>query len=48
MPAFRKKVQFDVLLSEKESIEMGLKDLSDDMDKLEKILATVTSKEVNE
>lgn len=44
----QKKSQFDVLLSEKESIEMGLKDLSDDMDKLEKILATVTSKEVNE
>lgn len=44
----QKKNQFDVLLSEKESIEMGLKDLSDDMDKLEKILATVTSKEVNE
>ncbi|EBW5022209.1 DNA phosphorothioation system sulfurtransferase DndC, partial [Salmonella enterica subsp. enterica serovar Livingstone] len=42
----QKKSQFDVLLSEKESIEMGLKDLSDDMDKLEKILATVTSKEV--
>lgn len=44
----QKKSQFDVLLSEKESIEMGLKNLSDDMDKLEKILATVTSKEVNE
>ncbi|HAU6934364.1 TPA: DNA phosphorothioation system sulfurtransferase DndC [Salmonella enterica subsp. enterica serovar Ohio] len=44
----QKKSQFDVLLSEKESIEMELKDLSDDMDKLEKILATVTSKEVNE
>jgi DNA sulfur modification protein DndC len=44
----QKKSQFDVLLNEKESIEMGLKDLSDDMDKLEKILATVTSKEVNE
>ncbi|ECE1533897.1 DNA phosphorothioation system sulfurtransferase DndC [Salmonella enterica] len=44
----QKKSQFDVLLSEKETIEMGLKELSDDINKLEQILATVASKEVDE
>lgn len=44
----QKKNQFDVLLSEKETIEIGLKELNNDIEKLEKVLATVTSKEVGE
>lgn len=44
----QKKNQFDVLLSEKENIENSLKELSNDIEKLEQILADVTSKEVNE
>ncbi|WP_145031421.1 DNA phosphorothioation system sulfurtransferase DndC [Pantoea ananatis] len=42
----QKKSQFDVLLTEKENIEMSLKELNDDVDKLEKILNHITSKEV--
>ncbi|EJN2875145.1 DNA phosphorothioation system sulfurtransferase DndC [Salmonella enterica subsp. enterica serovar Goelzau] len=44
----QKKNQFDVLLSEKENIENSLKELNDDIEKLEQVLAHVTSKEVNE
>lgn len=43
----QKKNQFDVLLSEKENIENSLKELSDDIEKLEQVLSHVTSKEVN-
>ncbi|WOI97963.1 DNA phosphorothioation system sulfurtransferase DndC [Citrobacter koseri] len=43
----QKKSQFDVLLSEKENIETGLKDLRNDIDKLEQILSHVASKEVD-
>lgn len=42
----QKKNQFDVLVSEKETIETGLKELNNDIEKLENVLATVTSKEV--
>lgn len=42
----QKKNQFDVLVSEKETIETGLKELNNDIEKMEKVLATVTSKEV--
>ncbi|EDX6248944.1 DNA phosphorothioation system sulfurtransferase DndC [Salmonella enterica subsp. enterica serovar Abony] len=44
----QKKNQFDVLLSEKENIENSLKELSNDIEKLEQVLADVTSKEVHE
>ncbi|EPO5341479.1 DNA phosphorothioation system sulfurtransferase DndC [Klebsiella oxytoca] len=44
----QKKNQFDVLLIEKENIENSLKELNDDIEKLEQVLAHVTSKEVNE
>lgn len=44
----QKKNQFDVLLSEKENIENSLKELNNDIEKLEQVLADVTSKEVNE
>ena len=44
----QKKNQFDVLLSEKQNIENSLKELSNDIEKLEQVLAHVTSKEVNE
>lgn len=43
----QKKNQFDVLFSEKENIENSLKELSDDIEKLEQVLSHVTSKEVN-
>ncbi|HAK7502916.1 TPA: DNA phosphorothioation system sulfurtransferase DndC [Salmonella enterica] len=43
----QKKNQFDVLLSEKENIENSLKELSDDIEKLEQVLSHVTSKEVS-
>lgn len=43
----QKKNQFDVLLSEKENIENSLKELSNDIEKLEQVLSHVTSKEVN-
>lgn len=43
----QKKNQFDVLLNEKENIENSLKELSDDIEKLEQVLSHVTSKEVN-
>lgn len=44
----QKKSQFDVLLVEKETIETGLKELSNDIEKLEQVLANITSKEVNQ
>ncbi|GKW22295.1 hypothetical protein PEC302107_40240 [Pectobacterium araliae] len=42
---YQKKSQFDVLLNEKKSIEEGLKELNEDIKKMEQVLNKITSKE---